>query len=148
MSDAPRPSVIQRWFDDLWTRGDLAALAELTTDDFICHAAHDFTLGRNRAEYGPAVAWYHQCFENPNWLIDDVIVAGDQVVVRSTGTASYRGGWLDIPGHGQRTHECCITIFRMVNEKIAEVWFEVSDLAVVHQLGAVVAVPTSTAEDQ
>lgn len=148
MSDASTPRIIQRWFDELWTRGDLAVLLEVTTDDFICHAAHDFSLARSRDEYAPSVAWYHQCFENPHWHIDELIVAGDRVVVRSTGTATYRGGWFDIRGSGQQTQECCITIFRIANDKIAELWFEVSDLAVVHQLGAVVAIPPSAAVDR
>jgi len=70
------------------------------------------------------------------WTIDDLVVAGDKVVVRGRGESTHGGGWHGIPATGQRVIESCITIFRINRGKIREMWFEVSDLHVAYQLGA------------
>ena len=134
------PPILQRWFSDLWTDGNMAALDGLVTVDFVAHAPHDFTIRLTRHDYQRMLQWYHHTFADPQWQIDDVIVAGNSMVVRCTGWATYRGGWLDIPSTEQRTRECCIMIFRLAGGRIQELWFEVSDLDVIHQLGARVTV--------
>jgi len=138
----------QQWLNDVWTAGKLDVLDELLAEEFVGHPPQDFAVRRNREEFKRAVQWYHQTFADPHWQLDDVIEAGDKIIIRCTGWATYSGGWLNIAARGQRTRECSIIIFRVQNGKVHELWFATSDLDVVHQLGATVtsaeAGPNST----
>ncbi len=129
----------EQWLNDVWTAGNLDVLDQLLADDFVGHPPQDFAAERSRDEFKRTVQWYHQTFANPQWQINDVIDAGDKIILRCTGWATYRGGWLNIRATARRTRECSIVIFRVQNGKIHELWSEVSDLDVVHQLGATVA---------
>lgn len=132
-------AIIECWFQDIFTRGKLSVLDDIIAADFIAHAqGGDATTSATcgREAFKAWLCWYRATFTDANWTIHDVIAATDKVVVRYSGWITYRGGLLNIPSTNQRVLETGITIFRIQDGKIQEMWCEMSDLYVMQQLGA------------
>ena len=132
-------SIVERWFEDLFTRGDLSAVEGLVTIDFAAYGTGGD--GRTIETRGPGafrewLRWYLSAFTDREWTVHDTISEGDKVVARYSGWATYRGGLLDIPSGDQRVRETGILIYRIEGGKVAAIWSEMSDLQVVMQLGA------------
>jgi len=132
-------NIVQRWFEDLFTRGDLSAVEELVTADFAAYGTGGD--GRTIETRGPGafrewLRWYLSTFTDREWTVHDTISEGDKVVARYSGWATYRGGLLDIPSGEQRVRETGILIYRIEGGKVAAIWSEMSDLQVMMQLGA------------
>ena len=131
-------NIVQRWFEDLFTRGDLSAVEELVTADFVAYGTGGD--GRTIETRGPGafrewLRWYLSAFKDREWTVHDTISEGDKVVARYSGKATYRGGLLDIPSGKQRVRETGILIYRIGGGKFAAIWSEMSDLQVIMQLG-------------
>ncbi len=131
--------IVERWFEDLFIRGDLSAVDELVSGDFVAYGTGG--EGQPIETRGPAafrewLRWYLSAFTDREWTVHDVISEGDKIVARYSGWATYRGGLLDIPSADQRIRETGILIYRIEGGKVAAIWSEMSDLQVVMQLGA------------
>ncbi len=129
---------MRRWFDDVFARGDLAAIDEIVAPEFVAHAPGEGPEARGRETFKAWLQRYRASFTDPEWTVHEIIAEGDRVVARYSGRTTYRGGLLGIPGGGQRIVETGILIFRLAEGKIAELWPEMADLQVLMQLGAIV----------
>ena len=140
MTNPLHASIVHRWFDDLFTAGDLDILSDLVSSDFV---AHDPSGGRttNLEAWKQWFAWYRAAFTEPEWTVHEVLSDGDKAVVRYSGKVTYRGGWLDIPATNQRVTEMGILIFTIVDGKIGRLHAALSDLELATELGAVVVSP-------
>ncbi len=128
--------IVGRWFGDVFTRGNLAAVDEICAEDLVVHAPGEDPAVHGVENFKDWLRWYRETFTDAEWTVHDVIAAGDRVVARACGRVTYRGGLLGIPSDDQRITESGITIFRVEGVKVAEIWPEMSDLQVVVQLGA------------
>jgi predicted ester cyclase len=128
-------ALVSRWFEDLFNTGNLDALEEIASANCVLHLP-----GGGAAEGLRAIRaifeWYHSAIAEAPWTIHQIIAAQNWLTVRASGEGHYCGGWQGIPGAGQLVKETSINIFHVEDDRIAEVWFEVSDLDVVRQLGA------------
>lgn len=129
-------SIVKRWFDDVFAKGDEIAVNELLSPEVVVYSqGHDEGyVGRNN--FKSWLKWYRSSFVDSQWTVNDIIESGNTVVVRYTGHSTYKGGLLDIPPSDQRIKETGILIFRMdENNQVAEMWCEMSDLQVMQQIG-------------
>ena len=126
----------ERWFDDLFTRGDLAAVDDLVAPDFVAHGRGGSEATRGREAFREWLRWYTSAFTEREWTVHDVISEGEKAVARNSGWVTYRGGLLGIPSRGQRVLETGILILRVEDGLVQELWSEMSDLQLVMQLGA------------
>ncbi len=129
-------NVVRRWFDDLFTRGDLDAVDDLVAQDFVAHGQGGSEAVHGREAFREWLRWYTSAFTEREWTVHDVISEGEKVVARNSGWTTYRGGLLGIPSEGQRVLETGILILRIKDGLVQEVWSEMSDLQLVMQLGA------------
>ena len=129
-------AIIERWFVDLFARGNIAAVDELVGADFVAHGQGGSPDSHGREAFRHWLRWFLSTFTDPEWTVHDVITEGDKVVARYSGWTTYRGGLLDIPAADQRVCESGILIFRIADGQVQELWSEMSDLQVVMQLGA------------
>jgi predicted ester cyclase len=112
--------------------GDTRRLVDLVTEDYVAHGPGGTG---DRATLAEWLEWYPTTFAEQHPALDDVIAAGDRVVVRYTVRSTYRGGYLDLPPRDQEVRETGIIIFRLAGGRIAETWLEGNDLEVAQQLG-------------
>jgi steroid delta-isomerase-like uncharacterized protein len=123
--------IAETWFEMCRT-GDTGRLVDLVTDDYVAHGPGGTG---DRATLAEWLEWYPTTFAEQHPAIEDVIAAGDRVVVRYTVRSTYRGGYLDLPPRDQEVRETGIIIFRLAGGRIAETWLEGNDLEVAQQLG-------------
>ena len=68
--------------------------------------------------------------------VDDLIAAGDKIVVRNTVTGTHQGEMMGTPPTGNSVTYNEIFIFRFVDGRVAETWGVVDVLAQMRQIGA------------
>lgn len=70
---------------------------------------------------------------------EDVVVDGDRVAVRFTLTGTHRGDLLGAAGTGRRIEVEGITILRFRDDRVAERWNRLDDVALLTQIGVLPA---------
>ena len=69
--------------------------------------------------------------------LDDIAREGDKVVIRQTYCGTHTGEFMSIAPTGKQVTTTGITIFRLANGKIAEIWANYDQLGMMQQLGVV-----------
>ncbi|WP_181346943.1 ester cyclase [Thalassobacillus sp. CUG 92003] len=128
-----KKTVVEKWFNDVFTKGDVATLKNITKPDFISHVpGRDFN---GHDEFiNDFMNWFRTVFINDEWTINDFLEDGNRIAVRYKGYMTYKGGWEDVPSNDQRVKETDIMIVKFEGELISEMWCEMSDLNVMQQL--------------
>lgn len=85
--------------------------------------------------FKPRVAGLRHAFPDLAVQTEDVIAAGDRVVVRSVLTGTHQGQLLDIPPTGKPVAMRVIDIHRIADGRIAETWHIEDVLGMLEQLG-------------
>ncbi|WP_164669799.1 ester cyclase [Virgibacillus doumboii] len=134
MPSSEKEAIVNKWFDRVFTKGDLDAVDTVAARDMIVHSQGDHEGSKGTDNFKNWLTWYCESFVDRTWIVHECIEEGDKIVARYTGYSTYKGGLLDIPSEDQKVTETGIIIFRIENGKIAEQWCEMSDLQVVQQL--------------
>ena len=129
-------NIAERWFEDLFTRGDLDTVEDLVAQDFVAHGQGGMDDVHGRETFRGWLRWYTSAFVDREWTVHDILSEGDKAVARCSGRATYKGGLLGIPSRDQRVLETSILILRVEGGMVKEIWSEMSDLQLVMQLGA------------
>lgn len=129
--------LVLRYWEELWNQGMLEAMSELFAPELIKPSSGRFIS-----------AWRNACPDS-RIVVEAVIAEGDLVVTRyscqgavHTGVFEAEIGGLSmaVPPTGKVIEDHGISIFRIADGKIVEVWSEWNQLQVAQQLGVV---PTS-----
>ena len=70
--------------------------------------------------------------------IEDIMAEGDKVAVRWMAEGTHQGELLGIPPTGKRIQFSGISIYRLAEGKVAEVWEQIDMLSFMQRLGMVV----------
>ncbi len=136
----------ERFVDEIWNKGNLAAVDEFCTQDYVEHTMPPgFTPDREGLK--KHVAMMRQAFPDLHITVEDTIAVGDlsagKVASRWTMTGTHTGdlmmGPQTIPATGKRVTLPGISYVRGVNGKAAELWAQSDNLALLMQLGVVPA---------
>ena len=129
-------AVIRRFFTELWNGGSLSAADTLLAPGHVHHVGDDDLTGPESVKQ--YVAGLRATFPDMRTTIEDIIAAGDKVVVRFTISGTYQGQRerLEEPAAGKQVSCTGIDIFRLAGGKIVERWGELDALGLQQQLGA------------
>ena len=135
MSIEDNKAVVRQQHEEVWSEGNLSLIDEIYTADFVCH----FVGGQEwRGPQGVrrAVAGHRKSF--PDWVehIEDIIAEGDRVVTRFTSRGTHQGDFFEFPPTGNLVTVTEVSIYRMVDGKIAEQWGFPDQVELLRQLGA------------
>jgi predicted ester cyclase len=138
MNERDLVAVAGRWHHDIYLRGRLEVAEEICAPDLVAHG----TGVALDAPAGPAfvredATALREAFDVESLSDDDIVVAGDRVVIRWTLRARHVGPFLGVDGTGRRVSVAGIDIFRMDGGRIAEFWGEFNMLDLAQQIGAV-----------
>jgi steroid delta-isomerase-like uncharacterized protein len=129
--------IINRWFDEVWNKGNAAAIDELLAPDVKIHGLND-SAGDSVDGVEPFKI-FHQNFRNAfpdiQVILDDVIAEGDKVVGRCTVRETHTGDGLGISPTNRAVEFTGICIVRVEDGKIKEAWNNFDFLAMFQQLG-------------
>jgi steroid delta-isomerase-like uncharacterized protein len=112
-------SFVQRVVDAYQSR-TLQELDSLLTDDVVL--VRDEEKAHGRAEFKAVVARLHQAFPDLRYSIEEVIAAGDRLVLRWRGQGTHKGEYLGVPASGQPVSYTGITVYELRGERIARAW--------------------------
>ncbi len=124
-----------RWFEDLFSRGDLDAANEILSADFVDHLTYEDERGLEELRH--YVTLYRAAFPDIQDTIVDIVAEGDKVVVRWTSRGTHQGEFMGIAPTGRHVTFTGMRLFRIAENKIAESWVNIDQLGLLEQLGAV-----------
>jgi len=138
MSSEENRSLTRRFYEEVWNKGNLDAVADLLTSDFVDHAAPPgFPQGLEGAKQ--VFMMYRGAFPDFRLTVEDVIAEGDKVVARWVTQGTHQGELMGIPPTGKRATVTGIDVFRFAGGKIAEHWAQFDMLGMLQQLGVIPA---------
>ena len=127
-------ALARRVFDDLYNRHDFSAAQDIYAPDFVNHGAkRDASLAEDQA----ALQGWCAAFPDLHINVDKEIAEGDLVTVLWTAEGTNTGTGNGIPATGKHAQMRGITIWRVVNGRLAEEWSAFDELAPFKALGLV-----------
>lgn len=138
MSTETNKATVRRMNEQVWAKQRVDLVEEFYTEDTVFHTASFPSLSgleamRKYAEY------VLNAYPDLQATLEDEIAEGDKVVVRWTKRCTHQGELAGIPPTGKQVTTTGITIYRLVNGKIAEQWLWNDNLSEFQQLGVVPA---------
>ena len=134
MSIEDAKGLVVRYIEEVWNKGDAAALETLTTETF------RYCLGgqpaRDRAAMRQLLEAVHVAF--PDWQvqIQDILADGTTVAVRWAGEVTHQGAFHGIPPTGKRVSVCGINVYAVADGRVTQEWEQMDSLGLLQQLGA------------
>jgi serine phosphatase RsbU (regulator of sigma subunit)/predicted ester cyclase len=117
-------ALVRRLFEEVWAKGNVAALDDFMAPDYVEHTEHAVPPGSRpgRDSVKQRVALYYEAF--PDWkvTIHDIFGRGDRVAYRWSGGGTHLREWAGIPPTGLHMTTTGITILRIAEGKCVEGW--------------------------
>ena len=139
MSDDANREFIERYFDEVTNKGDLDLADELFAPDYI---HHDPANPDPKGVVGVEDVKRHlkeliDAFPDMQFIVDDVISQGDDVVARWTATLTHTGDYFGIPPTNKSAVITGMNTWRLENGMAVEGWVNRDDLQLLQQLGVI-----------
>jgi steroid delta-isomerase-like uncharacterized protein len=129
---------VQRWFNDIWSKGDLQAVDEVLSPDLAFILSFNETHGTDA--FKRLLQANRTAFENLTYSAnDDDIVAEDNKAAAfwTMHTDKHRGTWSGVEPSGKEASIHGMSLFRFANGKIVEIKV-ISDLSgLMSQIGGI-----------
>ena len=115
---------------------DWDALDSLVTEDFLRHsqATPDMQV-RSRAEFRELQESFLASMPDQHITIELLVAEGDKVAASATYAGTLTGPMGDFPPTGKSAESKFVSIFRVEDGRLAELWVEWDNLAMLTQLG-------------
>jgi steroid delta-isomerase-like uncharacterized protein len=138
MSTEENKAIARRWNEELWSKGNLAAVDELFASDFVWHYAPP-GVASDREGYQQYYSEDLSAFADMNCTIEVIVAEEDKVAVRWNWRGIHKGDYMGIAPTGKQVTLTGISILRIAGGKIVEEWTESDNLGFMEQLGAKVS---------
>ena len=143
MSAEENKAIARRYWDEVWSTGNVAIVDEIFAPDNIFHTPGG-TAPRGAEARKPGITRWRTALPDFRATIDDIFAEGDKVVVRWTVHGTHRGNIEiesagTIPPTGKPVSFAGMDIYHFRGGKIVEYWRYWSELQLLQQLGAVPA---------
>jgi len=141
MNEAANKTLVRRWFDEVWNKGQEATIDELFAENGIGYGLGDTDAEiHGPAEFKPFVRNMRGSFPDLQITIEDIVAEGDKVTVRVLLQGTHGGGQLGVPATGRGIRVAGIVLVRISNGRIVEGWNSWDQLGLLRQIGALPAV--------
>lgn len=136
MSAEQNKALVRRFYAEI-DKGNLAAMDELVTEDYVDHSPPPFP------GLGPGRAGLKQAFEifwtaTPgHHLIEDQFAEGDRVVTRLRVVGVHEGDLPGISATGNKLETTATVIHRIEDGRLVEKWSNKDELGFLQQLGVI-----------
>jgi steroid delta-isomerase-like uncharacterized protein len=123
-------------FTEVSNAADWDALQEIVADDFTRHSAA--TAGppvTSRDEFIQLQESFLASFPDQHVAVQQLIAQGDYVAGRAVYSGTQSGPMGEFPATGRRAEAPFLAIFRIEDGRVAELWVEWDNVAMLTQLG-------------
>ena len=140
MAPQDTKELVQWYFERIWDRGELDAIDQLFSPDFVRHGPA-LEGGETGGFEGlkQLVRMYRGSFPDLRVPIEEQIAEGDVVVTRWTAYGTHQGELMGTPPTGRPITVPGILIDRIAGGRIAEEWASYDALRMLQQLGVIPA---------
>ena len=129
-------AVLRQFSEEVWNKGNLAAIDQLVANEFTEHTPMP-GFPPNREGYKQVVKAFRSAFPDMQVRLEDVLAEGDKVVGRWTLRGTHRGDLLGTPPSGKQVTVSGMDVVRTSGGKIVEHWGQHDNLGLLQQIGVV-----------
>lgn len=136
MSEANK-AIVSRFYEEVMSQGNMNLLDEIMASDFKDHGETLFGSPQGRDTLKQGITASRAVFGDLHVQLHDVIADGEMVGVRGTMRCTHQGEFLGVSPSGNELSWNGLALFRIVDGKITERWFNSDSLSITQQLGLV-----------
>ena len=129
MAAGKREIRVRMFVDEVWNSRNYEAAADLYSETY----SNPFGIGP--AARTEPIRRYHRAFPDLHLDVEDLIVSGDEVVLRCTFRGTDTGGYLDRSPTERAVEEWVVSILHFENDKVVREWIGADKLGMFIQLG-------------
>ena len=129
MEVAERERRVRRFVDEVWNGRNYEAASDLYGENYVN------PLGTGPSARVEPIRRYHQAFPDLRLDIEELIVAGDTVVLRVTFRGTDTGGYVGRAPSGRAVDEWAVTFMHFEGDKVVSEWIGADKLGLFIQLG-------------
>jgi steroid delta-isomerase-like uncharacterized protein len=126
---------LSRRFTELFSTGDEALAGQVLAPDIVFHGTTGDGELRGIDEVKGFVERYRRAFPDARSTVEDQLAEGDKVVTRWRASGTHRGDLGPVPATDRSFEMSGVTIERIADGRIAEVWVARDELGLLRQLG-------------
>ena len=114
-------ALVRRYFEEIWDKGNLEAIDELFTADFVRHGP-TATEGEVRGleDFKALVIMYRSAFPDLRVAIEDLLAEGERVVSRWRTRGTHQGELMGIAPSGDQASVTGIIIDRILSTRASQ----------------------------
>jgi steroid delta-isomerase-like uncharacterized protein len=116
--------------------GNVGALDDLVTDDFIEHEQMDPSAGSGRDAVKAMMTAMRTGFPDLRVTVESIIAEGDLVSARTTWRGTHQGEFMGVPATGNPVEIEAIDFVRYRDGKATEHWGQTDSMSLMMQIGA------------
>ncbi len=131
---------MRRVVDEFLNGGNLDVADELFASDFVNHSPN-WGATPDRAGVKQYIADARAAFPDMRLQVEDVVAAGDKVVVRFTTRGTHLGPFVGIPATGRQIKATGFSLLRIRHGQVVERWNVQDNLETLQSLGATIVLP-------
>jgi steroid delta-isomerase-like uncharacterized protein len=136
MSAEENETLIREMIEEVWYKGDLAAVDRYFAIDYVDHTPLP-GQAPGSVGYKEAVATIRGAFPDLHLILEDILCEGDKVALHYTMQGTHRGQFMGIPATGKPFSVTGMINARIAEGKVVERWANVDTLGLMKQLGVV-----------
>jgi steroid delta-isomerase-like uncharacterized protein len=130
-------AISRRADEELFNRGNLDVADDLFAPKFVYHDPASGEDWRGPESVKQFAAMMRDAFPDLYYTVKDQIAEGDKVVTRYTAGGTHQGELMGIAPTGNRVTITGISIMRIEDGKIEEIWENYDTLGMMQQLGVI-----------
>ncbi len=136
MSVEDNKALIREIIEEIWNRGNLAAVDRYFAPDYVDHTPFP-GQGPGPEGYRQVVTAIRDAFPDLYLTLGDILAEGDRVAFRYTMEGTHQGDFVGIPPTGKPFSVEGMIIARVVDSKAVERWANLDTLGLMQQLGVI-----------
>jgi len=130
-------TIVLRFYQEVMNQGKVELLDEIMAADFRDHGETLFGSPQGREVLKAGILGARSLLSDLTVQIHDILGDGELVGVRGTMRCTQQGPFLSVDPSGNELSWTGLAIFRVVDGKLTERWFNSDSLSIVQQLGIV-----------
>jgi steroid delta-isomerase-like uncharacterized protein len=129
--------LIQRFYDEVLSNGNMDAIDELVTDDVVDH--EEGLPGQPEGKEGVRffASTMRDAFSDLKATVGTSLESGDMTAAEVTISGRHTGEFMGVPASDKSFEIKCIDIIRLEGEQCAEHWGVTDNMSLMQQLGAI-----------
>lgn len=138
MSSEDNKSLVQRYLDEVWQKGNLAAVDEFLAPHYrryLSPTAEPLDVAGQKQR----LAGFRAAFPDVRLTLEDIFAEGDRVAFRSTMRGTHQGLFLGLAPTGRSVTVSLLDVIRVENGRLVEHWGGPDLLSLAQQVGAVIS---------